>query len=187
MIHNVCEKHFPFKRNSIDFTHQSLFPGLREYLLHLWKNLYETFWGSSLEATLAATSITHLSVHPNCWRSCCIVGNVGSRFWQGRRMCGTKKLRWFWSFSFNCPSWVWQCRFLDVHFAKCLPGICHCSFGTSQHSCFWMAHPIMSFMVAFTLSQKGTWVWFASRLPWSLQYVCWLTVWFLYPICGSQP
>lgn len=33
-----------------------------------------------LEATLALTSITHQNPKPNCWRSSCIAGNVGTRF-----------------------------------------------------------------------------------------------------------
>ncbi len=44
-----------------------------------------------LQATLATTSTTHPNLTHNCLRESCIVVNVGSRFWQGRRICGIKK------------------------------------------------------------------------------------------------
>lgn len=70
-------------------------------ILHIWKRLYvelmsdESSQGvlvvgdgvlcsSLLEATLADTRITHTKIGPRCRQSSCAVGNVGTRFSQGR-------------------------------------------------------------------------------------------------------
>ncbi len=41
-----------------------------------------------LETTLPATSITYLTLWPNCQWSICILCNVDTKFWQGRTMHG---------------------------------------------------------------------------------------------------
>ena len=59
-------------------------------------SIIQTFWTQADLNTCAmvlflVTSRAHLNVLLNCQRSCCIVGNAGGRFWQGRRMHGRKK------------------------------------------------------------------------------------------------
>ncbi len=60
--------------------------------------------------TSEATSITHLNLWLNCQQWSCIVGNVGTTFWQGGQR---RRYLWFccihfYPFFLNCPSWVWQ-------------------------------------------------------------------------------
>ena len=47
---------------------------------------------SSNTRQAVATSITFPNLQPNCRWSSCMVGNVGARLWQGRRICGIKKI-----------------------------------------------------------------------------------------------
>lgn len=41
-------------------------------------------WRHKVKATSAAASIKHQHLQPNCWWLSCIVGNVLTRFWQGK-------------------------------------------------------------------------------------------------------
>lgn len=72
-----------------------------------------------LEARLASTSLPHPNLQLNCWWLRCIMGKVGTTFWEGRRMHRMKMiplvpLHWFWSLfsailnwrsTENCTSW----------------------------------------------------------------------------------
>lgn len=63
-----------------------------------------------LDATLASISITRPNLWHNCWYSSCFVGNVGTKFRQGKNNVWNENLISGAQFGFlNCPSWVWQC------------------------------------------------------------------------------
>ncbi len=73
---------------------------------------------SLLKASLAATSITHLNLWLNFWWSSGIVGNVGTKFWRGRRMLGIKK-----TISLVLLHWFWFCNVKSVEYFFKVKGI----------------------------------------------------------------
>lgn len=79
LIRHIWICHIKGVEDATDFTHQSAFTGCK--------------------------SIAHLSLQVICQiqQSICIVGNVGTRFWQERRMLGAKKTWYIWCccISFN--------------------------------------------------------------------------------------
>lgn len=66
--------------------------GLKMNGVELESDLTRTLWPAPhlclrLRATLAATNITHPNLWPNSQRSCCVVGNVATRFWRRTNIC----------------------------------------------------------------------------------------------------
>lgn len=82
-------------------------------------------WGQRLKAALSVSSSTHLNLRQTRQCLSCIVGYVGTWFWQGRRMCIIKKM-----ISLNCPSWF---RWLSLIFTLRL----YLSSTWSNNTCTW--------------------------------------------------
>lgn len=60
-----------------------------------------------LEATLSTASIKHPHGTSDCQQSSCIMGDVGAKFWQGRRIGGTRNpvSPWVMFLNFNSHPW----------------------------------------------------------------------------------
>lgn len=88
---------------------------------------------------IVTTSITLM----NLWLNCCILGNVGTSFFTGKKNVWNKNdnissTASIFKLIFNCPPWVQQFygrEMLNRLLSVCLPGRHHCPFPPGWSSC----------------------------------------------------